>query len=46
MALEFRTEKRKVAANGTVTEMKICDYFHIAVPLVSLFIQWNLSIFE
>ena len=39
MALEFGTEKRKVATNDTVTIMKICDYFHIAVMLVSLFIQ-------
>lgn len=39
MALQFGTEKRKVAANGTVSLMKFCDYFRIAVVLVSLFIQ-------
>jgi len=38
MAFEFGTEKRKVAANGTVSVMKFCDYFRIAVMLVSLFI--------
>lgn len=39
MALQFGTEKRKVAANGAVSLMKFCDYFRIAVVLVSLFIQ-------
>ena len=39
MALEFGTEKWKVAANGTVSVMKFCDSFLIAVMLVSLFIQ-------
>jgi hypothetical protein len=38
MAFEFGTEKREVAANGTVSVTKSCDYFLIAVMLVSLFI--------
>ena len=36
MALEFGTEKRKVSENGTLSLMKLCDYFRIAVMLVSL----------
>jgi len=37
--LGLEQKKRKVAANGTVSVMKFCDYFRIAVTLVSLFIQ-------
>lgn len=39
MALEFGTENRKVAANGTVSVMKFYEYFHIAVMFVKLFIR-------
>lgn len=46
MALEFGTENRKVAANGTVSVMKFYEYFRIAVMFVSLFIQWKINIFQ
>jgi hypothetical protein len=45
MALEFGTENRKVAANCTVSVMKLYD-FRIAVMFVLLFIQWKINIFE